>query len=164
MKKIVKLLALMAAAAALFTACPKPTGTSEPAPAPATPTVETVVLTEKYAAWSQLPFAAEYAKLTDAQKAGAKVVIEVSDADGVQANWGYGAAWIWHSWADGDASQSEKLLLKAPADATATGFTVEWAVADIVAEYNSDSDVGLGLNFWGALTNATIKVSLVYTK
>lgn len=165
MKKILNLLGSMALIAALFIGCN--TSTSE------TPTNEntndgntstektTIVLTEKYAAWSQIDIFSKIASLTEEQKASAKIVIEISDAEDVQAGWGYGAAYIWHSWAEGDSSQSEKLLLTAPADASSTGFTSEWALTDILSEYKT-SDVGFGINFWGAIANATIKVTLVY--
>lgn len=126
--------------------------------------IETVVLTEKYVAWTQIDFIGEYNKLTDAQKETAKVVIEITDASGIQAGWGYGAAFIWHSWDEGDNSQSEVLTLTAPAGTSATGFTVEWSAADILKEYNPDSDAGFGINFWGAISAATLKVTLVYTK
>jgi len=88
----------------------------------------------------------------------------VSNASGVQIGWKYGAAFIWHSWTENDSTQSDSLLITAPGNATATGFTVEWNASDVVKEYNSDSDAGFGLNFWGALENATIKIKLVYKK
>ena len=165
MKKILNLLGSMALIAALFIGCN--TSTSE------TPTNEntndgntstektTIILTEKYVAWSQIDIFSKIESLTNEQKAAAKIVIEVSDADGVQAGWGYGAAYIWHTWTEGDALQSETLVLKAPENVSATGFTTEWALSDVLTEYKT-TDVGFGINFWGDIANATLKVTLVY--